>query len=137
MPYAHPSTSPIPALCGRLMLATIFLVSGIGKLADPSGTISYIESSGLPLPQVAYALALAIELGGSALLVLGYRTRAVALAMALFTVATAIEFHSDFRSQNQLFHFLKNLAVAGGLLQVFAFGAGALSIDGRQRAPRS
>ncbi|SFR76795.1 putative oxidoreductase [Stenotrophomonas maltophilia] len=128
----HPSPSPFSsfiALFGRILLAAIFLVSGIGKVSDVSGTIGYIASSGLPLPEMAYGLALGLELGGAVLLLLGYQARGTALLMALFSVATAVGFHADFNDQNQLFHFLKNLAVAGGLLQVCAFGAGAWSVD--------
>lgn len=130
----RPSPSPSPfssfiALSGRILLAAIFLVSGIGKVSDASGTIGYIASSGLPLPEMAYGLALGLELGGAVLLLLGYQARGTALLMALFSVATAVGFHADFNDQNQLFHFLKNLAVAGGLLQVCAFGAGAWSVD--------
>lgn len=75
-----------------------------------------------------------LELVGSVLLGLGYRTRLVAALLAAYAVATALIFHHALADQNQLFHFLKNLAMAGGLLQVVAFGAGAFSLDNR-RAP--
>lgn len=119
-------------LIGRLLLATIFLVSGFGKLMAPSGTIGYIASVGLPLPELAYAGALAAELGGGLLLVLGYRTRWVAAALALFSVVSAVLFHNALGDQNQMFHFLKNLAMAGGLLQFIAFGGGTFSLDERK-----
>ncbi|QPF72352.1 DoxX family protein [Roseateles sp. DAIF2] len=119
-------------LIGRLLLATIFLVSGFGKLMAPSGTIGYIASVGLPLPELAYAGALAAELGGGLLLVLGYRTRWVAAALAVFSVVSAVLFHNALGDQNQLFHFLKNLAMAGGLLQFIAFGGGTFSLDERK-----
>ncbi|WP_439448239.1 DoxX family protein [Stenotrophomonas sp. ATs4] len=134
MPHSPSPITSSAALLGRLLLSAIFLVSGIGKLADASGTIGYIASSGLPLPQLAYVAALAVELGGALLLVLGYQTRSVALLMALFALATAIGFHANVSDQNQLFHFLKNLAMAGGLLQVCAFGAGAFSLDAKRNA---
>jgi hypothetical protein len=84
----RPSPSPSPfssfiALFGRILLAAIFLVSGIGKVSDASGTIGYIASSGLPLPEMAYALALGLELGGAVLLLLGYQSRGTALLMAV------------------------------------------------------
>ena len=63
------------------------------------------------------------------LLVVGYQTRIVASVMTIFAVATAVSFHHDFADQNQMIHFLKNFAIAGGLLQIVAFGAGAFSID--------
>jgi putative oxidoreductase len=70
-----------------------------------------------------------VELGGGLLLVSGFRTRTAATALALFSLVTALTFHSNFADQNQMIHFLKNVMMAGGLLQIVAFGAGALSID--------
>lgn len=124
----------VPAL-GRLLLALIFLLSGFGKLTDPDGTVAYIASAGLPLPQVAYWITVLVELLGGLLLLVGFKARLAALVLALFTIAAAIEFHRNFADQNQMIHFMKNLAIAGGLLQVFAFGAGGLSVDAR-RGPR-
>lgn len=120
----------VPAI-GRLLLATIFIFSALGKLAAPAATIGYIASSGLPFAPLAYAAAIAIELGGGLLLVFGYQTRIVAAFMAAFSIVTALAFHHAFGDQNQLLHFLKNIAIAGGMLQVAAFGAGAYSIDAR------
>lgn len=117
------------AAFGRVLIGILFLFAGVGKVAAPAMTIGYIASAGLPAPSLAYVVALAVELGGGLLLVLGYQTRIVALVLAVFTVATAIGFHNDFADQNQMIHFLKNIAITGGLLQVFAFGAGAFSID--------
>jgi putative oxidoreductase len=131
----QPYTSSTAAF-GRLLIAVIFLVSGLSKIAAPTITQGYIASVGLPAPMLAYLIAIVIEVGGGALLVLGFQTRLVALIMAVFSVATALSFHHDFADQNQMIHFLKNIAMAGGLLQVVAFGAGALSLDGR-RAPIS
>jgi putative oxidoreductase len=88
----------------------------------------------LPLPPLAFAVAVAVELGGGILLIAGFRTRLVAAALVLFSLATAVSFHSNFADQNQMIHFLKNVMIAGGLLQIAAFGAGALSIDNRARA---
>ena len=122
-------TSILP-LIARLHLAPLFILSGVAKLADPNGTIAYIASSGAPLPQLGYVFALAVEVGGGLLLLLGYRTKYVAGAIALFSMAAAMLFHSNFADQNQMVHFLKNVAIAGGLLQVVAFGAGRFSLDG-------
>jgi putative oxidoreductase len=124
----------LPAV-GRLALALLFLVSGLGKLAAPAATQGYIASVGLPMPLVGYLLAVAVELGGGTLLVLGYRTRAVAAIMTVFTLVTAFAFHHAFGDQNQLIHFLKNVSIGGGLLQIVAFGGGEISLDARKRAP--
>jgi putative oxidoreductase len=119
---------------GRLLLVAVFLLSGSGKLADPSGTIAFIGSTGAPLPAVGYALSVAIELGVSALFLIGYQTRVAAAILALFCVATALLFHNNFADQNQMINFMKNLAMAGGFLQVVALGAGSFSLDARLSA---
>lgn len=125
------------AAFGRLLAAAIFLVSGLGKIADPVVTQGYIATTGLPAPILGYGLAVAVEAIGGVLLVIGYRTRLVALGLALFSVATAIFFHANFADQNQMIHFLKNIAIAGGLLQIVAFGGGAWSVDARLGARRT
>lgn len=116
---------------GRILLAAIFIISGLGKLAAPAGTIGYIASAGLPFATLAFGIAVAVELGGGILLVLGVKTRWVAAVLAAFSIVTGLAFHNAIGDQNQFIHLLKNLAMAGGLLQVAAFGAGAFSIDGR------
>jgi putative oxidoreductase len=116
---------------GRLLLVAVFLLSGLGKVADPIGTIAFIASTGAPLPAVGYALSVAIELGASVLFLLGYQTRAVAAILALFCVATALLFHSKLGDQAQMTNFMKNLAMAGGFLQVVALGAGSFTLDAR------
>ena len=87
--------------------------------------------AGLPFPLLAYLVAVAVELGGGALLVAGFQTRIVGIVLAIFTVAAALSFHHNFADQNQMVHFLKNIAFTGGLLQVVAFGAGRFSVDGQ------
>jgi putative oxidoreductase len=121
----------IPAL-GRLMISAIFILSGLSKLAAPAATIGYIQSAGLPLPAVAFGLSAFVELVGGTTLLLGYRTRLVAGVMVLFALATAVFFHHNFADQNQFIHFFKNIAIAGGLLNVVAFGGGRISLDGRR-----
>jgi putative oxidoreductase len=125
-------TSSAAALIGRLFLAAIFLLSGASKVAAPGATIAYIGSAGLPLPQLAFIAAAAIELGGGLALALGYRTRIAAVLLALFSLTAALTFHSALSDQNQFIHFFKNIAMAGGLLQVVAFGPGRFSLDGRR-----
>ena len=114
---------------GRLMIGLPFAMSGVSKLGAYSTTTGMISAAGLPFPTLA--LAVVAELGGGLLLIAGYRARYVAAALALFSLATAISFHANFADQNQMIHFLKNVMMAGGLLQIVAFGAGALSIDNR------
>jgi putative oxidoreductase len=130
MSNALKTPSITPAI-GRLLMSIIFILSGVGKLAAPAATIGYIASTGLPLATLGYVAAVIVELGGGLLLLAGYQTRLVALALALFAIVTGLTFHHAFGDQNQMIHFLKNLAMAGGLLQVAAFGAGAFSIDAR------
>lgn len=120
------------ALGGRLLLSAIFLLSGISKISAPAGMIGYIESVGLPFPSLALALAILAEVVGGIALILGYRTRLVAAGLAVFSIATALVFHNQLGDQNQFIHFFKNLAMAGGLLQVVAFGAGRFSLDARR-----
>jgi putative oxidoreductase len=117
---------------GRLFIGLPFMVSGLSKLAAHGATIAFIASSKLPLPlPLAYAGAVAVEIGCGLLIVLGYQTRIVAVVLALFCLATAAFFHTNFADPNQTFHFIKNLIMTGGLLQIVAFGAGAISIDNR------
>jgi putative oxidoreductase len=120
--------SAVPVI-GRVLLAAIFVFSGIGKALAPAGAIGYIESVGLPFATLGLVAAIAIELGGGVLLALGIKTRLVAAVLAAFSVVTALVFHNALGDQNQLIHFLKYIAMAGGLLQVVAFGAGAYSLD--------
>ena len=114
---------------GRLLIGLPFAMSGLSKLAAYGPTTEMISAAGLPLPPLAFAVAVAVELGGGLLLILGYRVRVAALALAAFSIATAVSFHTNFADQDQMIHFLKNVMMAGGLLQIAAFGAGALSID--------
>lgn len=124
------------AAAGRVLVAALFLISGVGKMAAPAATKAYIAAAGLPAPDAGYVLALVVEVGFALALIAGFRTRVVALLMAAFTLVTALFFHAHFADQNQAIHFLKNVAIAGGLLQVVAFGGGAFSADailGRHR----
>ena len=129
----NPNTSVIPVI-GRVLLAAIFILSGIGKLAAPAATMGYIASTGLPFAPLALAIAIGVELGGGLLLALGVKTRLVAAGLAVFSIVTGLAFHNAVCDQNQMIHLLKNFAMAGGLLQVVAFGAGAYSFDNRAKA---
>jgi putative oxidoreductase len=118
------------AVAGRVLIGVLFLMSGLSKLAAPAATQGYIASVGLPVPVAAYAVAVTVEVLGSLLLVSGFRARFVAAGMTVFTLATALTFHKNFADQNQMIHFMKNIAIMGGLLQVVAFGGGKYSVDG-------
>jgi putative oxidoreductase len=114
-------------LAGRILLALIFVVSGVGKLASVAGTMQYMQAMGVPgillWPTVAFEL-----LGGLAL-VAGYKTRPVALAFAAFCVISALLFHRNFADQTQMIMFLKNLAMAGGFLLLASTGATAYAVN--------
>jgi putative oxidoreductase len=125
---------PYVGAVGRLLIVALFLISGVGKIAAPAQTQGFIAAAGLPFPLLAYLAAVVIEVGGGVLLLLGYQSRIVAGVMAAFTIAAALGFHRDFADPNAMAHFLKNISITGGLLQIVAFGAGAFSIDGRLAA---
>jgi putative oxidoreductase len=124
-------------LLGRILIGAPFVMSGLGKLGAYAATVGYIAAMGLPVPPLAFGVAVLTELGGGLLLLSGYRARAVSLAMAVFCVVTALFFHHNFADQNQMIHFLKNVMMAGGLLQITYFGAGAFSLDARSRRTAS
>ena len=130
-------TRDLAALVGRVLIAVLFILSGYGKIGGFDGTVQALAGKGLPLPQVAAAIAVAIELGGGLLLAVGWKTRWVAaIAIMLFTIAASFLFH-DFwnmadaaRRTNEIM-FMKNIAIIGGLLMVVAFGPGRYSVDKR------
>jgi putative oxidoreductase len=122
-------------LAGRVLIALIFIMSGFGKITGFEGTVGYIASKGLPLPQLGALAAIVVELGGGILLVAGWKARWAAAAMFVFTLAAALIFHNFWAvpadmAQNQMIHFMKNVSMAGGLLYVVVYGSGPLSADG-------
>lgn len=124
-------------LAGRILLALIFVVSGFGKLTGFEGTVGYIASKGLPLPQIAAAGAVAVELLGGILLIVGWQTRWAATALFLFLIPTTLMFHAFWAVEGpgarmEQIQFMKNLCIMGGMLYVMAFGAGPLSVDNRK-----
>lgn len=121
-------------LAGRILIAAIFIFAGLGKINGFEGTVGYIASKGLPLPQLGTIGAILVELGGGIMLVLGWKTRGAAAALLIFTAVAAIIFHNFWASppdqaQNQMIHFMKNMAIVGGLLFVMVHGSGPLSLD--------
>ena len=127
VPEAVTTAAPV---VGRALISALFLLSGFSKLAAPTMIIGYIQSVGLPLPTVAFVLSAFIEIVGGLMLLVGFHTRIVASILFLFTLATAVFFHRNFADQDQFIHFFKNVAIAGGLLHVVAFGGGRASLDG-------
>jgi len=126
----HTTTRFLP-FAGRLLIGGIFLMSGLTKIAAYAGVTAAISTAGLPLAPLGFVIALVVEIGLGLLLVVGYRTRPAALGLAIWCVVTAIFFHRNFADQNVMIHFLKNLMIAGGLLQIVHFGAGPISLDAR------
>jgi putative oxidoreductase len=127
----------LAALIGRILLALMFLLAGIGKIgAGFAGTVGYIGSVGLPLPQALAVGTIVLEIVAALLLIVGWKTRWAALALALFTVAAAVLFHNYWampadKQMMQQIMFMKNLAVVGGLLMLAVAGPGAWSVDRR------
>ena len=119
--------TPVITLIARLLLAVIFVTAGYGKIGGYDGTLQYMQAYHVPgflLPVVIFT-----ELGGGLALIFGLLTRTAAAGLAVFSVVSALIFHSHFEDQMQGIMFMKNLAMAGGLLFVVAHGAGRLSLD--------
>jgi putative oxidoreductase len=126
-------------LIGRVLLGLLFLVSGINKIADPQGTQQYMTMMGMTwMTTLFYIGAVAVELAGAISLMLGYRAKAGGWLLFLFLIPTTLIFHTNFADPNQMIHFLKNVAMMGGLLYVVRYGAGRYSMDaGVERAEAS
>jgi len=117
-------------LVARILLAVMFFISGLHKIADPQGTQQYMSAMGMTwFTGVFYVGAIIIEIVGSVSLLLGYHARLGAWLLVLFMIPATLLFHTHFADPNQMIHFLKNLSVMGGLLYVATYGAGALSMD--------
>jgi putative oxidoreductase len=127
--------SPL-ALAARVLLALLFVPAGFSKIAGFAGTVGYIGSVGLPLPELGAVIAIMVELGLGLALLVGFQTRMAALLIAVFTVAAGVFFHAFWAVPaeqvmiNQIM-FMKNIAIAGGLLALVAFGPGKLSLDAK------
>ncbi|QNP48754.1 DoxX family protein [Diaphorobacter aerolatus] len=124
-------------LVSRLLLAYFFLPAGIGKITGFEGTVGYIASQGLPVPQLLAAAAIIAEVGGGLALIVGFQTRLVAWGLAFFTLVAGCLFHnywtlSGAQAATQQLMFNKNLAIVGGLLALSVAGAGAWSMDSRR-----
>jgi putative oxidoreductase len=114
---------------GRLLIGLPFILFGLGKATTYGATVAMIETAGLPFPPLAFLGAVTLEIVGGVLLVAGFKVRPIAPVLAVFSLVTAFYFHNQLADQNMFVHFFKNVMMAGGLLQIAAFGAGALSAD--------
>ncbi len=124
----------LSAPVGRVLIATIFVMAGMNKITGYASTQGYMDAMGVPgglLP-----LVILLEVGGGLAIIAGWKTRPVAFAMAGFSVLSAILFHANFADQNTMIMFMKNIAIAGGLLFLVAHGPGAYALDNRTAAMR-
>ena len=116
-------------MLSRVLMAAIFIQSGINKATAPAATMAMMARYNLPLPGAAYAIALLVELGGGIAFLLGWKTKCAALTLTIWCVATAFVAHYHPDDRGQMIHFMKNLCMAGGFLQVLVYGAGRFSVD--------
>jgi len=125
-------------LVGRILLALLFLLAGINKLKAPAASAGYFAKLGFPMTDVLVWVVIAVEIGAAILLIVGWKTRYAAWALALFTLIATFAAHRFWefdaaQAANQMNHFLKNLAIVGGLAILAATGPGPFSVDGRRR----
>jgi len=122
------------ALVGRILLGSIFVLSGFQKLMGYSGVVASISGKGLPMPEVLAVLTIVIELGAGLLLVVGWKARWAALLLFLFIIPVSLVFHNFWTMEGaqaamNKIHFMKNVSIMGGMLMVAAFGPGRYSLD--------
>jgi putative oxidoreductase len=116
-------------LLGRILMSAIFISDGYNKAMVPTATMAMMGHYGLPLPGAAYAVTLIVEIGFGIVFLIGFRARLTALVLAVWCIATAMVAHYHRGDTGQMIHFMKNVCMAGGFLQVVAFGAGRISVD--------
>ena len=117
----------IADILGRIFLSTIFLIEGIRKLFFREQTIEFMEDYGVP--DILFIPSVIVEILFPLLIIIGYKTKLASLVMILFILTVTIIFHTDFSNEMQLIAFLKNIAIAGGFLIIFAKSTGKYSID--------
>ncbi len=122
--------NPVFSLAGRVIIALIFVLSGFNKISAIEGMQGYMEASGLP--GILIYPTILFEVAAGLAIIAGYQTRYVALALAGFTLLSALIFHNQLGDQMQFGMFMKNVAMAGGFLFLVRHGAGELSIDNRR-----
>lgn len=118
------------SVVARVLLAHIFVMAGMNKIVGYAGTQGYMESMGVP--GMLLPLVILVEVGAGLAIIIGWQTRLAAFALAGFTILSALIFHNNLGDQMQMIMFMKNLAIAGGLLLLAEHGAGAFSLDNRK-----
>jgi putative oxidoreductase len=119
------------AFAGRLLMTVIFIRGGFGKLLGPGAAIGMMEHYALPAPTLAFVVSVIVELGGGLLVLFGWKARLAAAVLAVWCIATALVAHLHPGDTNQMINFMKNICMAGGFLQIVAFGPGRYSLDRR------
>lgn len=127
----QPPMRDLALLAARLLIATLFLIAAFNKLVGYSGVIGYFRKLGVPEPSVVAPAVIGFEVLAGLLLIVGYQTRIVALLIAAFCVVSGVLGHAQISDPNNLNYLLKNFAIAGGALALYASGAGAKSLDAR------
>jgi putative oxidoreductase len=118
-------------LIARTFLSVIFLRSGFNKLFDPTGTREQIAGAGIPLAGLVLIFTILFEIAGALSIILGYKARIGAILLTIFLIPATLVFHNPLADPTETIQFLKNLSILGGLLMVYAFGSGPLSLDNR------
>jgi len=122
----------LAALAGRILIALIFLLSGIDKFAHYAGTLGYMTKAGLPFPEVLLVASAVLETVCALALIVGWKTRLAAIGLVIWMIPVTLIFHNPAAGQEAMIHFMKNVAITGGLLVLFASGPGVWSL-GRSR----
>jgi putative oxidoreductase len=124
---------------GRILIAALFLPAGIAKLTAFDGSVNYFASIGIAMPAIAVVATIIVEVLGSLLLVIGYKTRIIAIGLAIFTLIASVIGHAYWLAPAEQAYvaqllFYKNIAIIGGLIILATYGAGSISIDGKTKA---
>jgi putative oxidoreductase len=120
-------------LAGRILLAALFLISGIGKIGGFAGTAGYMASKGLPMVNVLVAISIVVEIGAALMIIAGFKARLGATALLLWMIPVTFIFHNfwalpDGQQMIEQINFMKNLGLMGGMLYIMAFGSGPISL---------
>lgn len=119
-------------LAGRILISAIFIMSGLAKVFDFAGIQQYMSAFGMPMTSFFLIGAIVLEIGAGLSILLGYKARWGAIALIVFLIPASLIFHTKFSDQVQMIMFMKNMAIMGGLLMVFNFGPGPLSLDNKK-----